>query len=430
MEKAYSRATPEERRLFIAETNSRLLREPSFFIRNPYPYDVGPGIEHWTLWYRDGINPYEEYKKYTSLPAVVKVNEPEFRSIPEIDHAHVFLNVFPLSYEHIVDFAHAGKIPPRRVEVDMWWRHVPLITEAEHDRYIRGRLNLQNQVLMPNIFPFNVGPDVEQYVLWYKNGVEPDIWDFLPENYSTRTMIVNTSGVTWDASGKAVTSHGYNHAYIFLHRPELSRTPKTPKNFYHGTYVKSLDSILNARVGSMKGFLLTEFSADILLRKSGVDRPGKRFTHQYNGLYFSPKFDDDPDLSPAYELAFVVSPGIVRQTTNWHYNFADIYGRFINGITTRDPDQIGDSDVGACELVLHDSLWIGNVDYIVFPKASVEQLSHGIAGIPVFRKFQTFPLADRPLKLVPDMPDTTPLTERHLELLRLAENRGVRNDPY
>ncbi|CAE8646034.1 unnamed protein product, partial [Polarella glacialis] len=72
---------------------------------NIVPYSVDPGIEHWNLWYHPGTTPgstdldVEAALRHLRLfmpsvsedEVVIWQNLPEFRSIPEVAHMHVFL---------------------------------------------------------------------------------------------------------------------------------------------------------------------------------------------------------------------------------------------------------------------------------------------------------------------------------------------------
>jgi len=65
------------------------------FTRNPYPYDIAPGLEHWNLWNRSHR---EDIPGATALitknfgpEAVWWVNIPANRTIPGLWHAHIFV---------------------------------------------------------------------------------------------------------------------------------------------------------------------------------------------------------------------------------------------------------------------------------------------------------------------------------------------------
>ncbi|CAK0795410.1 unnamed protein product, partial [Prorocentrum cordatum] len=72
---------------------------------NIVPYDLEPGVEHWNLWYHPATTPGSAELDMgvvlrhvrLFLPAledgevVLFQNIPEFRSVPEVAHAHVFV---------------------------------------------------------------------------------------------------------------------------------------------------------------------------------------------------------------------------------------------------------------------------------------------------------------------------------------------------
>ena len=71
-----------------------------FFVKNDFPYNLDPGIEHYLLW-SDRVMLDEEVEAYLRSDPVARqssscltfVNPAELQSIPEVHHVHVLLKM-------------------------------------------------------------------------------------------------------------------------------------------------------------------------------------------------------------------------------------------------------------------------------------------------------------------------------------------------
>ena len=84
--------SPLDKKNFIRKIKTELETKEFFFTENNFPYDTK--YDHFCLWTKNKMNEEEIVKILTGLGVNYKTffeNIPEFRSIMEITHYHVFL---------------------------------------------------------------------------------------------------------------------------------------------------------------------------------------------------------------------------------------------------------------------------------------------------------------------------------------------------
>ena len=83
----------ENGKRFISRVTDILEESEYYFVENDYPYYVEPNITHMICWYKKG-KPCEILKNICEKSCVITYweNLPYNKSIPDINHIHVFIS--------------------------------------------------------------------------------------------------------------------------------------------------------------------------------------------------------------------------------------------------------------------------------------------------------------------------------------------------
>ena len=86
---------PDNKSGFVEKIKLQLHRQRYIFCENTFPYKTERGIEHWVCWYKSSEDPFtiiEQLKEHYHIITSWR-NIPKNRSILDIDHIHVFIDI-------------------------------------------------------------------------------------------------------------------------------------------------------------------------------------------------------------------------------------------------------------------------------------------------------------------------------------------------
>jgi hypothetical protein len=86
---------PSNKTGFVEKIKRKLGSQPYILCENTFPYETQRGVEHWVCWYKNSEDPVtimEHLKENYHIISCWK-NIPQNRSILEIDHIHVFIDI-------------------------------------------------------------------------------------------------------------------------------------------------------------------------------------------------------------------------------------------------------------------------------------------------------------------------------------------------
>lgn len=83
----------ENGKRFINTVKNKLKHQEYYFVENDFPYYVESNVKHMICWYKSGTlkSILKKLRKYNKIITYWE-NLPQNKSIPDINHIHVFIN--------------------------------------------------------------------------------------------------------------------------------------------------------------------------------------------------------------------------------------------------------------------------------------------------------------------------------------------------
>lgn len=173
--------------------------------------------------------------------------------------------------------------------MEAYYDAVPKEVREEFIRDIKARLKYEHTVFMKNLYPYDLNPEIEHYVVWMRKEHKFHTLNSIPDRYHQYEIAYFEN----HESNKSIPEIDHVQVFLYLPPPPID-DPEVcflPEFFSHETTIKNLRKIMSTAIGKRRGYLCTLNTQvrhcliddpSIFTYTEDDDNPLVRFAKQYN----------------------------------------------------------------------------------------------------------------------------------------------------